>query len=74
MQEKIRRSLAAKIVAIGFIILILFGNFLFVKRILGQKEDDWMVIGAWLGLGCVLIGGIALIFNIIKGFMENNEH
>ena len=70
MQAHIRRSLAAKIVAIGFIVLILMGNFLFVWQIGGQEPKEWTRVAGLAGLAMVLGGGVFLLGHIAKDYLE----
>ena len=70
MKPHIRQSLAAKIVAVGFIILILLGNFWVVGHLLGREPAEWMSVLGLGGLGLVLIGGVFLIFQIVMDHFD----
>ncbi|NRA45607.1 MAG: hypothetical protein HRU09_11685 [Oligoflexales bacterium] len=72
MKPHIRQSLAAKIVAVGFIILILLGNFWVVGHLLGRQPSEWMSVLGLGGLALVLIGGVFLMIQIVTDHFDAN--
>lgn len=66
MQSMLRKSLAAKIVAVGFIILTLTGNIWIVDHMMNQPIPIWLHYLLYLGVVLVLLGGIALALLAVK--------
>lgn len=61
MQAALRHSRPARVVAVGFIAMIFFGNLWLVQALLGQAAPDWMRHGFAFGLVACLLGGIFLL-------------
>ena len=56
-----RRSWPARLTAFGFIVVILFGNFLLAELLLGQSLASWATAGMWSGILIVFGGGLGLL-------------
>ena len=59
------RSLPARIVAAGFIVLILVGNCWFVLRVVGQEIPAWLGAVSRMATAGVLGGGLLLVGTIV---------
>ena len=59
------RSLPARIVAAGFIALILVGNCWFVLRVVGQEVPAWLRIASRVATAGVIAGGLLLLGAVI---------
>ena len=60
MHLALRQSFSAKITAIGFIALILFGNFWLSYQLLASSPAVWIQTGFWLSILLVIAGGCGL--------------
>ena len=60
MRIALRQSFSAKVSAVGFILFILFGNFLLLHQILATPAALWIQTGFTLSLLLVALGGIGL--------------
>lgn len=60
MPEKIRRSWLTKLVAIGFIYIVILGNIWFTRGISGASTPDWMVLAFFFGIVWILCLGVAM--------------
>lgn len=61
MDRTLRQSLPARISAIGFIVVVAFGNLWLVRVLLGQAADLWIVVGFVAGIAIALGGGLGLL-------------
>ena len=59
------RSVPARIVAAGFIALILVGNCWFVLRIIGQEIPAWLSAASRVATAAVVGGGLLLVGTIV---------
>jgi hypothetical protein len=59
------RSLPARIVAAGFVVLILVGNCWFVLRVIGQEIPAWLGAVSRMATAGVLGGGLLLVGTIV---------
>lgn len=71
MQQDIRSSWWTKLIAIGFILLILMGNFWVVFLITGQAIPEWLQSGFMANIGflvicCLGFGGMVL-WRLLRG-------
>ena len=55
----------ARIVAAGFIALILVGNCLFVLRVIGQEIPEWLRIASRMATAGVIAGGLLLLGAVV---------
>ena len=68
MHPKVRKSIWAKLSAIGVIYLILLGKLWFSYRLFGQHSPEWLLVAFVLGLPFVFVGGCGVIVLAIKQF------
>ena len=59
MPDKIRKSILARLIAIGFIYIIVLGNIWFAQGVSGSPTPEWMIYG--------FFGGIAWVFTLVLG-------
>ena len=59
------RSLPARIVAAGFIALILVGNCWFVLTVIGQETPAWLRIASRVATAGIVTGGILLFGAVV---------
>lgn len=64
------QSPPAKIVAVGFIIMILLGNLWLVGALLGAQASPWVVTGFALGVVVVFVGAVTLIIRAILKIVQ----
>ena len=50
-----------RVVALGFIVLILLGNLWFVQKFLGQSVGDRFFIAWYISVFMVIVGGLILL-------------
>ncbi len=60
MPEKIRRSWLAKLIAAGFIYIVILGNIWFSRGISGDSTPHWMMVAFVIGMIWVLGLGVAM--------------
>jgi hypothetical protein len=76
LQPELKKSAPAKISAIGFIVLIVFGNLWLVNALIHVETPYWVSYGFFTGVVLVAVGGIALTALIFAGKLspriENN--
>lgn len=66
MQSEIKKSAPAKISAIGFIVVVIFGNLWLVNAMLGTQVPFWVSYGFFTGVVLVLVGGVGLGYVILN--------
>ncbi len=60
MHSEVKKSAPAKISAIGFIIVIVFGNLWLVNALLSTVTPFWVAYGFFTGVVLVFAGGAGL--------------
>ena len=60
MDQELTRSAPARLVAMGFIALILLGNCWFVLTIIGQRLPSWFPLASSVIVSGVIGGGVWL--------------
>lgn len=73
MKSTYRESIPTKIVAVGFIILILLSNLAVVDLLFGQDHAVWMQWGAIVGFGMVFFGGLGLLGKFFLEILDENK-
>lgn len=71
MHPSVRRSIWAKMTALGFIYLIILGNFWFSYRLFGHHSPEWLLEAFVIGLPFVFIGGMGVIFLAVKQLIHD---
>lgn len=75
MDRKLRQSVPARVTALGFVVVILCGNFILVRMVMQTPASPWMAQGLWLGVGAVGVGGIGMalltLVNALRGRDED---
>ena len=61
MNDALRRSLPSKLTAIGFIVLIVSGNFWLVNALISKSPSTWVGIGFMVGSVLTMAGAIGLL-------------
>ncbi len=56
-----RSSISAKVTAIGFILIVLFGNLWLAYSLMGMEVPVWIQNGFMFGFLTAVIGGIGLV-------------
>lgn len=67
MHPELKKSAPAKISAIGFVLLIIFGNLWLVNTMIQAETPYWVSYGFFTGVVLVLVGGVALTALIFAG-------
>jgi hypothetical protein len=62
MNPNLRAALPTRFTALGFIVVLLGGNFWVMYLILGQKVPNIIVEGFNLGVLMVIVGGISMLY------------
>lgn len=65
MHPQLKKSAPAKISAIGFIILIIFGNLWLVDALILKATPVWVSYGFFTGVCIVFVGGIGLMYLLL---------
>lgn len=60
MDPGLKKSAPAKISAIGFILLIIFGNLWLVNALIQSGTPYWVSYGFFIGVIFVMLGGLGL--------------
>ena len=60
LDQELRRSLPARIAAIGFILVIIFGNLWLALALIASRAPDWISVGFAVGIATALTGGVGL--------------
>ena len=60
MHPEVKKSAPAKISAIGFIIVVIFGNLWLVNAVLSTVTPFWVAYGFFTGVVLVFAGGAGL--------------
>lgn len=74
MPNDTKHNYGRKVTAVGFILMILIGNFWIIEEIMGKKPPIWMQNIGFLGLFLVVLGGFMLLFQFIKEWLNAREH
>ena len=61
MDSKLRQSIPARTTAVGFILVIICGNFWLVGAMLGKPTQAWVANGFLVGMAVALAGGAGLL-------------
>lgn len=61
METALRRSWPARITALGFVLVIAFGNFAIADIVMGVDIAAWTFNGMWIGIAVTVVGGISLV-------------
>jgi uncharacterized membrane protein len=61
MKSALRKSTPARIAALGFIVVVIFGNLRLTYALLGRPVSSWMQNGFALGVCLTLIGAVCLL-------------
>jgi len=60
LETALRRSWPARITALGFVVVIVFGNFAIADIVMGVDIASWTFNGMWIGIGVTVVSGISL--------------
>ena len=60
MHPEVKKSAPAKISAIGFIIVVIFGNLWLVNAVMSTATPFWVAYGFFTGVVLVFAGGAGL--------------
>jgi hypothetical protein len=61
LDSKLRQSIPARTTAVGFIVVIICGNFWLVAAMLGRPAAAWVANGFLAGTAVALAGGAGLL-------------
>ena len=65
-----KHSFAKKLTSLGFILMILFGNFWFVDRVFALQPADWKIAGFYTGFTAVVLGGLGLAIDRLRSVLR----
>jgi di/tricarboxylate transporter len=69
----VKKSAPAKISAIGFIIVIVFGNLWLVNALMETATPFWVSYGFFSGVIFVMVGGIGLALLLLSGRVTGDK-
>lgn len=70
MQHSLKSSLSAKLVASGFIILVISGNIWIIRLLVGKMGSPLLVALSQAGLITVFFGAIGLLLEAVREKMN----
>jgi hypothetical protein len=70
LRTELRHSFPARATAIGFVILVLFGNLWVVYAIINAKAPPWVSYGFGAGLILTGVAGIGLLGVALQQFIK----
>ena len=73
MHPDIKKSAPTKISAVGFIIVIVFGNLWLVNALTSSDTPFWVSYGFFSGVIVVLFGGVSLALLIVSGRLTTSD-
>lgn len=73
MHPEVKKSTPAKISAIGFIVVIIFGNLWLANAILGTPMPFWVSYGFFSGVVVVVVGGVGLAMVMLNARIDGNK-
>ncbi len=65
MHPEVKKSAPAKITALGFIVVIIFGNLWLVNALMSTVTPFWVAYGFFTGVVLVFTGGAGLGYALI---------
>ncbi|MEZ4741469.1 MAG: hypothetical protein R3B45_03340 [Bdellovibrionota bacterium] len=71
--QPLKKTTSARIVAVGFIIIIICGNFWFASSFLDISTVRYWKTGMHIGIVTVILGGIGLVFEKIFPQIINKD-
>ena len=71
MNEKLLKTMAAKSAALGFIFMILLGNYWFILNVTKSDIPNWVYNGFLIGAIWVIVSGVCLAVSAL--FMDFNQ-
>lgn len=67
-----QHSLAARVTAIGFITLILLGNFWVIRAVTGSPIPSWFPVISLIGILTVFTGGTILAIGFMRRYLHHD--